>query len=199
MWTELLVLLLLLTEPLVAEPPVVLPETLALPELALCELLLLTRTLLSLLTRTVLFSLKRIWLFESGPVLLMLPEFEPLPFAPLSADALELELLTETLELAELLLLALPLLAPPALVLCVAEALPESAFWSLLLLTPAELEFLTVVDVVPLWVIWLLESGPVVPILPEAADAKPALRTTPDTANPNVLSNFFMSYSFLII
>lgn len=191
-------LLELLTEPLVAEPPVVLPETLALPELALCELLLLTLTLLLLLTRTVLFSLNLTWLLEFGPVLLMFAEFDPPPLTPLSAHEQEL-FLTDTLELAELLLRASPLRAPPAVVLPLAFAEPELASWSFELSTSAELELLTVVEVEPLNSTWLLEPGPVVPILPEAADAKPALRTTPDTANPNVLSNFFMSYSFLII
>jgi hypothetical protein len=66
--TLVLVELLLLAAPLVAEPPVVLPETLAEPVAAPWPLALITPVVLVFNRVTRVVSVPVIWLFEPGPV-----------------------------------------------------------------------------------------------------------------------------------
>jgi len=62
-------------------------------------------------------------LFEDGPVVPIVPVFEPLPM-PLKRALLDEPLLTDRLALNELLLLAMPLVAPPPVVLWLTRASP---------------------------------------------------------------------------
>lgn len=122
----------------------------------------------------------------------MLAEFEPLLAAAFKAAMLEPALLTETLVLAELLFRASPLRAEPPVVFPLTLAEPEDAPWLLLFATFALLLLFRATRVDPLNRIWLFEYGPVVPIVPVAAEANPALRLTPSTDTATIRSNFFI-------
>jgi hypothetical protein len=165
MLTLVVLELVLLAPPLVADPPVVLPVTLALPEVAPCKLRLRTPTVLVLVTVVDVLSLKLTVLVEFGPVRLMLAVFVPTP-PPASAAAEEAELLIVALVLVELLLLATPEVADPPVVLPDTSAEPELAPCALIFNTVAEFVFVSVLVLTPLNVIVLVELGPVVPIVP---------------------------------
>lgn len=188
--------LLLEAFPVDAEPPLVLPETVAEPELALWELVLVTLKLLLLVTVAVVVLLLVTWLFELGPVVEMVPELEPPPDAPANTPAPEEALFTEADALKVFALEAAPLLAEPALVLPVVLAEPLEAPWPLLLETPRLLLLFTLAAHVSLLVTWLLELGPVVPMLPELAPTMlpiPAMRLSDVIATPATFTIFFIS------
>lgn len=145
-----------------------------------------TVKVLVLLTVTLFVFFELTVLVELGPVLLTEPLLLTLlePIEP----ALELVLLTDNEVEAELLLLALPLVAPPPVVLPAETALPENAPWKLPFVTPTMLWLvaLTVFDVVERT--WLLECGPVslmVPVLlaPAIPPPSPASRPSEVTAD----------------
>lgn len=174
------------------------PVTLAEPELALCELVLVTVRLLLLVTVAVVVLLLVTWLLEPGPVVEIVPEPEPPPAAPPHIPAAEaLFTLAEALKL--LLFEAAPEPAEPALVLPETVAVPELAPCPLLLLTPRLLLLLTLATQESLFITWLFESGPVVPILPELAPAIvpiPAMRLSDVIATPATFTIFFISPPF---
>ena len=115
-------LLVFIAEPLIALPPLVLPLTLALPLWAFWLLLLETLTLLVLVSRKLLLVNELITLVEPGPVSLM----ESLPVVPVVAvvSIAGVELVTCTVVVLLLSLLASPLIAEPPLVLPLTLALP---------------------------------------------------------------------------
>lgn len=138
MLTVLEVVLLLETEPEVAEPPVVLSLTEALPLVPVWQLLLKTATLLLLSTFTLLELVVLTVFLELGPVV----SIEPPPLPLLLAPQLPLPLLSiDTLVSLEFELLTSPLVASPAVVLWSALALPLLPLWLLLLPTKALLLF----------------------------------------------------------
>ena len=96
-------------EPVLALPPLVLPDTLALPLIAVCELVLLTVTLLLLVADTVLREVLLIWLSEPGPVLLILSLPPPMLIFCMCMP----EFVRLTLASFMFWLLALPVLAEP--------------------------------------------------------------------------------------
>src|SRR5579884_118894 len=138
----MVVLLLLVFEalPVEAEPPLVLVLTVALPELAVWLLLLVTLKSLSLLTVNELVLVALALFVENGPVVSMLAEGSELLKKPPRPPPVPL--LTDTLVSELLLLLASPVLAPPALVLVVTLALPELARCILPFVTDRSLSFL---------------------------------------------------------
>lgn len=71
-FTLVLALLLFDVLPVVAEPPLVLPETLAVPDVPVCELLLVISVVLLQFDISVLVLVLVIVFVEPGPVLLML-------------------------------------------------------------------------------------------------------------------------------
>lgn len=114
--------------PVDAEPPVVLPLTLASPLVAVCVLQLSTSTLLLFSTRTLLELVVRTTFTESGPVLLIEPELlDELAGALLLAADAVLSIATEAFN--ELALEALPVEAPPPVVLCHVRASPVELRW----------------------------------------------------------------------
>jgi hypothetical protein len=130
-----LVLLVLLASPLVAEPPVVLLLTVAFPLEALCVLELVTVTSLLLVMLVVLFQSTRIGLL--GPaVLTVLSALAAAP-KPLLDDVLSTVILVVVL----LSLLAIPLVASPPVVLLCTRAFPVLAVCELVLVTLTLLSF----------------------------------------------------------
>lgn len=114
--------------PVEAEPPVVLSLTVALPLVAVCVLQLVTSMSLSLSTCTLLELVVRTTFTESGPVLLIEPELlEALAGALLLAADAVLSIVTEAFN--ELALEALPVEAPPPVVLCRVRASPVELLW----------------------------------------------------------------------
>jgi hypothetical protein len=186
------VVLVFAASPLVALPPVVLPETLALPDVAVCELVLLMLMELVFVTVVVLVLLKFILLVEFGPVLLM----SPVSLLTASEDTAPLVLLlTVSDAVKELSLEATPELASPPVVLPETLALPVEADCGLLFETLRLLLLVTVCEV-ELWNLTrFVELGPVVPIeaeLAPAAPASPPARLRPVATVAAILTNLFI-------
>lgn len=195
-FTVVVVLLVLDELPVVALPPVVFPDTVAGPLEAVCVLTFVTVALLTVFMFNVFVLLEMIWFVESGPVLLIEPELVPPPALNAARAAAEDALLYATFVAALFMLLVAPVVAPPAVVLPVAAAGPDTADCPFVLVTPAVLLAVTVAVVVSTADTVFVELGPVPLIDPVCAAATPALIPTPITETANALSNFFISYSF---
>ncbi len=146
MLTSRLVELVFIASPEVASPPVVLPDTLALPLLAVCEVELVTLTLLLFVTVVFTLLLVLTTLLESGPVLVMVPDVLPMLGSTMAAAlAPEPELSTLTVALRPVLFEAVPLIALPPVVLCQTLALPVLALCDVVLTAFTLLLFLSFV------------------------------------------------------
>ena len=152
-----------------------------------------------LVTTALCVSTKLTVLVEPGPVRLMLAVFVPPAPRPLSAAADDPALLIEALVFAELLLLATPDVAPPPVVLPDTLADPEVDPWVLTFATVAEFVFVSTFVPTTVDVIVLVEPGPVVPIVPVAADTSPTLRPTPINAAASACSNFFIKVTPFLV
>jgi hypothetical protein len=173
-------LVVLDTEPEVAEPPVVLSLTLALPLLRCWAVTLKVATLVLLSTWTLLELSLLMVLLELGPVVsiesVLLPPPEPLPAQLLPPLLSKLTLVAEAW-----LVLTSPLVAPPAVVLWLELALPLCKSCKVTL--PVTALFLLCTEtllLLPLLTV-LCELGPVLEML-ESAEATP--RPRPRVAKP---------------
>ena len=195
--SEVDVLLVLDTLPVVALPPVVLPLTTADPLAPDWLLTLLTVAVFVLTSVSVFVSLNVTELSEDGPVLLIEALFGEPPANIAAAAAAAPALLRLALVLLELELLTAPVDAPPPVVLPVTAAAPLAPACVLVFVTAATLVGRIVAVFASLNAIVFDELGPVVPIVPVCADANPVLRPTPNAVTAKARSNFFISYSFL--